>query len=139
MLSSKISTYEPAWAAVMKYHRLNDLNNGKFISPSSEMLLSPGSQCQMIQFLVNPLFLACRFLAVSSQGFSMAHMHRGKEGTLVPPPLLVKDTGCSIKVLLLYSHLTNSTKFLSPNTVKHCDFNICIPRNVIEFIIVPLM
>lgn len=66
------------------------------------MLPSPGSQCQMIQFQVNPLFLPCRFLAVSSQGFAMAHMHRGKEGTLVsPPPLLVKDTSCSIKVLLL--------------------------------------
>lgn len=65
------------------------------------MLPSPGSQCQMIQFQVNPLFLACRFLAVSSQGFAMAHMHRGKEGALVSPPLLVKDTSCSTKVLLL--------------------------------------
>ena len=45
--------------------------------------------------------LACRFLAVSSQGFAMAHMHRGKEGALVSPPLLVKDTSCSTKVLLL--------------------------------------
>ena len=65
------------------------------------MLLGPESQCQMIQFLVNPLFLACRFVAVSSQGFSMGHMHGGKEGTLVLSPLLVKDTSCKINVLLL--------------------------------------
>lgn len=79
-----------ARAAIVKYHRLDDLDNRNEFSHSPGAR-GPRSRCRQSWFLLRPRSWACGWLllTVTSDGLSSVHAHPGVFVSFINPPVVL--------------------------------------------------